>query len=68
MYAIRSYYEFATDLMIQKFDIPEKFAGIIPSILPIGAIILTPVFGGIYDKKGKGASIMVLGAVSYNFV
>jgi len=66
--AVFPFIKFATDLMIQKFDIPEKFAGIIPSILPIGAIILTPVFGGIYDKKGKGASIMVLGAVILIFV
>jgi len=26
-------------------------------------MLLTPIFGSIYDKKGKGASIMILGAV-----
>jgi len=32
-------------------------------LLPFGTILLTPLFGGIYDKKGRGASIMILGAV-----
>jgi hypothetical protein len=38
-------------------------AGLIPSLLPFGTIILTPVFGGIYDKKGKGATIMIWGSL-----
>jgi MFS family permease len=55
--------KFATSLMVQKFHVPENLAGLIPSLLPIGAMILTPTFGGYYDKKGKGASIMILGSV-----
>jgi len=31
-------------------------------ILPMGCIVLTPIFGGIYDKKGHGADLMILGA------
>ena len=38
-------------------------AGLLPSILPFGNLIMTPVFGGIYDKYGKGATIMVIGSV-----
>ena len=26
-------------------------------------ILPTPLFGGIYDKKGKGATIMILGSI-----
>jgi hypothetical protein len=31
-------------------------------LLPLGTILLTPIFGRIYDKKGKGATIMILGS------
>jgi MFS family permease len=55
--------KYAPDLMVQKFGVSEKLSGIIPSLLPIGAMLLTPTFGRIYDKKGKGASIMVLGSI-----
>jgi len=55
--------KYATDLMVQKFHVSENLAGLIPSLLPFGAMLLTPTFGGIYDKKGKGATIMVLGSL-----
>ncbi|MBN2633755.1 MAG: MFS transporter [Bacteroidales bacterium] len=60
--------KYATDLMINKFHITEQFAGIIPGMLTIGAIALTPLFGNVYDRKGKGASIMILGAFLLLFV
>jgi MFS family permease len=49
--------------MINKFHVSEKFAGDIPALLPIGAILLTPFFGNLYDRKGKGATIMIIGAI-----
>jgi len=54
---------YATDLMINKYHVDPNLAGTIPALLPFGTIFLTPVFGGIYDKKGKGATIMIIGAV-----
>ena len=54
---------YATDLMINKYNVDPKFAGSIPSLLPFGTIILTPFFGNIYDRKGKGATIMLIGSV-----
>ncbi|MBQ0049781.1 MAG: MFS transporter [Bacteroidales bacterium] len=54
--------KFATKLMITKYEVPEDWAGIIPGLLPFGTIILTPVFGGIYDKKGHGVRLMLLGS------
>jgi nitrate/nitrite transporter NarK len=54
--------KYATDLMVNKFNVPINLAGLIPGVLPFGTILLTPLFGGIYDKKGHGASIMILGA------
>jgi MFS family permease len=55
--------KYATDLMVQKFHVSPDYAGLIPSMLPFGTMILTPVFGRIYDKKGKGATIMILGSL-----
>ncbi len=32
------------------------------SLIPLGTILFTPIFGNYVDKKGKGASLMILGA------
>jgi nitrate/nitrite transporter NarK len=61
--AVFPFIKYATHLIVQKFGISDEFAGYIPSLLPFGALILTPVFGNLYDKKGKGATIMILGSV-----
>lgn len=60
--AVFPFLKYATSLMINKFDVEPHLAGIIPAILPFGTIFLTPIFGGIYDKKGKGVTIMMIGA------
>src|SRR4030066_1362555 len=49
--------KYATDLMINKFHVAEEYAGLIPGMLTVGAIALTPLFGNVYDRKGRGASI-----------
>ncbi len=59
---------YAPDFMINKYHVAPKLAGLIPMLLPFGTIFLTPLFGGIYDKKGKGATIMIIGAVMLLFV
>jgi len=33
------------------------------ALIPLGTIIFTPIFGSIVDKKGKAASLMILGAL-----
>jgi MFS family permease len=55
--------KYAADLMVNKFGLDESVAGIIPGLLPFGTILLTPLFGNIYDRKGKGASIMIIGSI-----
>ncbi|MFA5511329.1 MAG: MFS transporter [Candidatus Kapaibacterium sp.] len=60
--AVFPFLKYATDLMINKFGVNAEWAGVIPSLLPFGTILLTPVFGSIYDRKGKGATIMMIGA------
>ena len=61
--AVFPFIKFATNLIVQKFAVNDTFAGYIPALLPFSALLLTPLFGGISDKKGKGASIMILGSV-----
>jgi MFS family permease len=59
---------YATDLMINKYHVSPNLAGSIPALLPFGAIFLTPIFGTVYDKKGKGATIMIIGSLILIFV
>ena len=61
--AVFPFYKYGPDLMVNKFGVSDKWSGLIPAIVPFGTILLTPLFGGIYDKKGKGATIMILGSV-----
>jgi MFS family permease len=49
--------------MVNKFGVSENWAGLLPSLVPFGTMLLTPIFGSIYDNRGRGASIMILGAV-----
>jgi len=55
--------KYAADLMVNKFGVDAKLAGSIPALLPFGTILLTPLFGNLYDRKGKGADIMILGSI-----
>ncbi len=59
---------YATDLMINKYNVSPYLAGTIPALLPFGTLFLTPLFGGIYDKYGKGATIMIVGSLILIFV
>lgn len=54
--------KFASELMISKYGIDESVAGFFAGLPALGALFLTPVFGGMVDKRGKAASIMMLGA------
>ncbi len=54
--------KFATKLMIANYGVPENLAGIIPGLIPFGTILLTPLFGSLYDKIGKGATLMLIGS------
>ncbi len=33
------------------------------SLIPLGTILFTPIFGNYVDKKGRGASLMILGSL-----
>jgi nitrate/nitrite transporter NarK len=54
--------KYATNLLHNNYGFNDKDGGLIASLLPFGCILFTPIFGSIYDKKGKGATIMIIGA------
>ena len=60
--------KFASELMITKYGIDENVAGFFAGLPALGALFLTPVFGGMVDKRGKAASIMMFGAAMLIFV
>lgn len=66
--AVFPFLKYASELMIQKFHVSTSFAGTIPGLLPFGNILLTPLFGSIYDRRGKGATIMIIGSALLVFV
>lgn len=61
--AVFPFYKYGPDLMVNKYGVDPSQAGDIPGWLPIGTMLLTPLFGIFYDRKGKGASMMILGAI-----
>ena len=60
--AVFPFLKFATNLMIIKYNVSPDVAGMIPGLLPFGTILLTPLFGSMYDKMGKGATLMLVGS------
>jgi len=61
--AVFPFLKYASDLMVNKFGVDESLSGSIPGLLPFGTILLTPFFGSLYDRKGKGATIMIIGSI-----
>ena len=60
--------KFASGLMVSKYGIDPDFAGSIVGLPAMGALFLTPFFGGMIDKRGKSASMMILGSAMLIFV
>ncbi|MBE6195318.1 MAG: major facilitator superfamily domain-containing protein 1 [Rikenellaceae bacterium] len=60
--------KFAAKLMIYKYGVEPELAGLIPAMLPFGTILLTPLFGTLYDRIGKGATLMMLGSLMLTLV
>ena len=57
--------KFATKLMVENYGVPSSLAGSLPGAIPLGTIILTPLFGTII---GKGATLMLIGSVMLTLV
>ena len=65
--SLRPFLKFATDLLINKYGVDAVTAGWITSILPYGTIVLTPLFGMLYDRLGRGSLLMLIGCVMVTF-
>lgn len=54
---------YTPDLLHNKFEIAKEYAGRIASIIYFGTIFFTPLFGWLVDKKGKSATLMIIGSI-----
>ncbi|MBN2481776.1 MAG: MFS transporter [Bacteroidales bacterium] len=61
--AVFPFLKYATDMLENKFGFSGELSGMITSILPLGTIIFTPLFGLFTDYRGKSASVMILGSI-----
>lgn len=61
--AIFPFQKFAANMLECRLNISSTAASDIFSYFPIGAMILTPLLGSFIDNKGKGASMLILGAI-----
>jgi MFS family permease len=61
--AVSPFLKFSTRLMIVKYGVDADLAGFFSSIAPFGTILLTPLFGYVYDRYGRGATLVITGAL-----
>jgi len=59
---------FAPDFFFHKFGITTIESGKVTSLLPLGTMIFTPLFGFLVDRKGRSATAMMIGAATLVFV
>ena len=55
--------KYAVNMMQSKLGVSPEVGGMISGLLPVGTILLTPLIGTYLDKKGKGATMMIYGAI-----
>ena len=61
--AVSPFLKFSTKLMVMKYGVDPDIAGFFSSIAPFGTILMTPLFGLIYDRYGKGVTLVITGAL-----
>jgi nitrate/nitrite transporter NarK len=61
--AVSPFLKFSSNLMVMKYGVDPDLAGFFSSIAPFGTILMTPLFGLIYDKYGKGVTLVITGAL-----
>lgn len=66
--AVSPFLKFSTKLMEMKYGVDADIAGFFSSIAPFGTILMTPLFGFIYDKYGKGLTLVITGALLLTIV
>ena len=61
--AVSPFLKFSTRLMVMKYGVDPDIAGFFSSIAPFGTMLMTPIFGLIYDHYGKGVTLVITGAL-----
>jgi len=61
--SIIAFKKFTGAILVPRFGVSAKAAGMMATILPFATVVFAPLFGLMVDKKGKGTRWMVVGAV-----
>ncbi len=61
--AIFPFQKYATNMLESNLGLSTTKASSIFSLFPIGAMIITPFLGLFLDRKGKGASMLIVGSI-----
>ena len=61
--AVSPFLKFSTKLMVIKYGVDPDIAGFFSSIAPFGTILMTPLFGLVFDRLGKGVTLVITGAL-----
>ncbi len=62
--AIFPFQKFATNFLEETLQVEADFAARLFSVFPILAMVLTPFLGIFLDRKGKGATMLMVGALT----
>lgn len=62
--AVFPFLAFAPDFFADKFGLSDVQSGRITSLLPLGTLIFTPLFGSLIDRKGRSATAMIFGSLT----
>ncbi|MBL0174430.1 MAG: MFS transporter [Ignavibacteria bacterium] len=60
--AVFPFQAYCPDLLHNKFGLDIEWSGILSSLIIWGTILFTPLFGAFVDRKGKRASLMLVGS------
>ncbi|MBC8343338.1 MAG: MFS transporter [Bacteroidetes bacterium] len=60
--AVFPFMSYAPDFFLHKFGMSHVESGKIASLLPLGTLFFTPLFGFLIDRFGKSASAMIFGS------
>ena len=66
--AVSPFLKFSTKLMVMKYGVDADLAGLFSSIAPFGTILLTPIFGYVYDRYGRGVTLIIIGSLLLSVV
>jgi MFS family permease len=61
--AVFPFLAYAPDLFLNKYGLSTIESGEITSLLPLGTLVFTPLFGFLIDRYGKAASAMIFGSL-----